>query len=132
MHYVGEIAVSNQLYEVAVGVKRRGGRVFVTRPDLPEHGATWSAEYRDMFCGNCHGLGKLGLQVIAGGPFEKVPATNSGGEETGSRATYMDGRWYLQKTREHTCPICGGSGSRQLPKPSRPVFVGADDHARNF
>ena len=119
MQIVNDIAVSDALYKEIKAAKGRGAKCYLTRPEILAPDESWSDEYKDATCVNCNGAGKLGFEVITGGPYvDRVSATEFKGwnhklnkDDPGPRATYIDGAWYLQKTREYTCPICHGSGS---------------------
>ena len=53
-------------------------------------------------CSNCDGAGKVGVQVIIGGPYNEP--------DNRKQVTHIDGQWYKQNTILYTCPECGGSG----------------------
>lgn len=111
MQYLNDTAVSDKVYGEVQALKRKGGKVFLVLPELlGGEGA--------KLCTNCAGIGKIGIQVITGGPYEFVPAIQvhaiklpNGKEDIPARATWIDGKWYKQKTRTHDCPVCSGTGA---------------------
>ena len=106
---INGILVPDALVEAANTVKRKGGRVYLIRPEAYEPLLVDEGDAKQL-CDNCNGIGHLGLSVIVGGPFEAVPP--SGGGDDSAKATSIDGKWYLQKTNrnKYFCPVCNGSG----------------------
>ena len=106
---INGIIVPDELMGAANSVKRKGGRVYLIRPEAYEPLLVDAADSKQL-CDNCNGIGHLGLSVIVGGPFDAVPP--SGGGDDSPKATHIDGKWYLQRTNrnKYTCPICNGSG----------------------
>jgi hypothetical protein len=116
MKYVNDIAVSDDMYGKILAARQAGSKCFLT---IPERLKKDDLSYHRVseFCVNCNAAGKIGLQVITGGPYEYVPAIEVKGwneklqkDDPGPRATVIDDKWWKQKTREYTCPVCHGSG----------------------
>jgi hypothetical protein len=120
MRRISGIAVSEELYQQVVAAKNRGSKCYLVRPEVVGEGdPDWMHERAESFCLNCHGVGSIGFQLVVGGPYNHVPNTAI---DKGPRATFIDGAWYLQKTRESTCPICGGTGAfTKMPEASPKV-----------
>lgn len=122
MRRISGIAVSEDLYQQVVAAKNRGSKCYLIRPEVVgEADPDWMRVAEEAFCLNCHGAGSIGFQLITGGPYNHVPSTQVNG---GPRATFIDGKWYLQKTRESTCPVCHGNGTfTEMPEANpRVVF----------
>lgn len=119
MNKISDRLVPDDLYRDAKAYRDRGAKVFlvvpkddtpddVRRPDPP------------VDCQNCNGLGNLGLQVIVGGPYDFVPATEPGnGNPT---AGTINGKWYklLFVPKRYICPVCRGSGGYTHIRPQLP------------
>ena len=111
MPYLGDVFVSDELYQQASAVKSSGGKVFLVLPEIiGDEGA--------KLCSNCKGPGGIGLQIFVGGPYDFIPTIKNGGkfrsdgmEETHPRATFYEEKWYKQKTRTYKCPVCEGTGA---------------------
>ena len=54
------------------------------------------------YCHNCDGAGKLGLEIVIGGPYE-VPSDRR-------HVIWHDGKWYTHELVVFVCPDCSGSG----------------------
>ena len=111
MKYLNDTAVPDDVYGEVAAIKRQGGKVFLVHPEMV-------GDEGIKLCKNCFGIGSIAIQVITGGPYEFVPAIQvkaiirpDGSRETPARATWIDGKWYKQKTRSHDCPVCSGSGA---------------------
>ena len=103
------VIVPDALIEAARSVRRKGGKVYLMRPEKFEPLLVDDGDAKQL-CDNCHGIGHLGLAVMVGGPFDYLPQGGSGDDTPAP--TFIDGKWYLQKTNRHkyTCPVCNGSG----------------------
>ena len=86
MRQINGTKVPDDMYNVAKAVSSRGGKVFLSLPDVTVPG-----------CGNCRGSGNVILQIFTGGPSE--------GSLSGV-TTYHDGKWYAVKTTSYECPVC--------------------------
>ena len=131
MRKISGIAINEDLYQQVTAARDRGAKVSLTRPEVVgEDDPEWMQVRANAFCVNCHGAGSIGVQIITGGPFNHVPQTDpnskvnsKGNDDPGPRATFIDGSWYLQKTRGSACPVCNGTGAfTQMPE-SNPRVV---------
>jgi hypothetical protein len=114
MKQLGSTHVPDVLYQMAHSVSRSGGKVFLVIGDVPPDIPPWSTE-----CGNCNGQGVIGLQYFTGGPYDSAPTIQNHlpnaqrPNDVPARATIHNGKWYKQKTRTESCPICQGTGIGQ-------------------
>ena len=109
------VLVPDDLVEAARSVKSSGGMVYLMRPE-PFRALLVDQKDAKQLCNNCNGIGHIGLAVMVGGPFDYLPTTGKGDDSPS--ATFIDGKWYLQKTNRHkyTCPVCSGSGGYVQPQ----------------
>lgn len=98
--------VTQTMFYAAHEAKRQGQRCFLVdaEPTLAE-----SARPGVRDCPNCNGFGKLGLEIVVGGPFEDVPASGERGE--GAAKVYLsavshNGRWFQVVRSYCDCPVC--------------------------
>ena len=100
--------VPEGLYNRARAVINNGGKVFLLTPGAEDY----YGDYQKLIdatpagqkpCVNCDGIGKLGLQIIVGGPYDSP--------DNKKHIIWHEGKWYVQETVLFPCPICHGSGS---------------------
>lgn len=114
--------VPDELHRDALAIKRKGGKVFLVTPDIGA-GELNVAARRDKSintCPNCGGWGHLGLQFVVGGPADVPLPANAKEDESTS---FVDGKWYLLKTKVYPCPVCLGQarGIREALAGVRPA-----------
>ena len=96
----------------------KGGKVFLITPTLPletdEERAARLAKASGIYCKNCDGCGRLGLQMLTSGPLA------AGGHRKHTTYTYYKESWYAHEIVLFICPDCNGSGlfSRKAPSPA--------------
>jgi hypothetical protein len=102
------VNVHEGMYMRAKTAQGNGQKVFLTEfPYIVE--APKAAV--NAHCLNCDGAGKIGLEIIIGGPFQD--ATDK------KHVIWHEGMYYAHELVVFICPDCTGSGlfSRQAPRP---------------
>jgi hypothetical protein len=105
---LNDTTVPEAMFQKVASLKRTGGKVFLVIGD--------DRALQPRHCRNCNGTGAVGMQYFTGGPFDatptiqnKLPNANNP-NDVPARATFVDGKWYKQKTRSWPCPPCEGTG----------------------
>ena len=102
--------VHEGMYRRAVSARQNGGMVlltkFIDRLEAPESA-------KGTHCGNCDGVGKLGLEIVTGGPYKTAGRTAKG--------FWHDGAWYVGDLVQFICPDCNGSGLFRRTSDGQPV-----------
>lgn len=102
-HDLNGTMVPDTLYNDALAVRRRGGKVFLFKMEYDNSDG--------IICTNCNGGRHLGLQTVVGGPFDTPQQTRgqgSGNEEDSAPVSmWHNGKWYLANVRSrYRCPVC--------------------------
>ena len=101
--------ISDHLYSEILSYRKKGARVFLVVPEVTAPDALRSG----AVCRNCDGSGKVGIQVVVGGPYS---------EPRKSSCIWHDGQWFNAKTILDNCPVCSSSGKVALQR--QPVAAG--------
>lgn len=107
-----------KLYDRAMQIKRDGGKVFIVTGDDRTHQPA-------QHCDNCTGTGAVGIEWFVGGPYLETPPIQNNPptpkSEVPPRLTSYKGKWYKNKVRTATCPVCSGTGAavQEAPKPRK-------------
>lgn len=94
MKRLADLQLTDEMYQRASDIKRRGGRVFVVKAE----GIPGAAG-----CHNCNGTRVIQLEYITGGPWEAHPGIAVTGN---ARISWIEGRWYKTALVTGKCPAC--------------------------
>ena len=98
--------VAEGMYMRAKSTKANGGKVFLVMPSYDfgdeSEARAKAALAGKSYCANCESVGKLGLEMLVGGPY-----TNATDKK---HVTYFEGSYYVHEIVLFICPDCSGSG----------------------
>lgn len=112
---LNDTVVPEGMYNRARTVKGNGGKVFLVTPSMPletdEERAARLAKASEVYCRNCDGCGKLGLEILTGGPYTDATFKK--------HITPYKESWYAHDIVLFICPTCNGNGlfHRQAARP---------------
>ena len=110
---IGDVVVPKTAYEDYESIRRNGGKVSVMVCDY------WHDDYELPYvCLNCHGTGKIIIEVITGGPYD-VPTNTNPGELARAKkpietTTFIKGKWYKRVLNSYICTACNETGRRPV------------------
>ena len=95
------INVHEGMHARATTARRNGKKVFITKFEyiVPPSEKALEAE---THCTNCDGAGRLGLEIVVGGPYDD--ASDKKG------LIWYEDKWYSHDLIAFVCPDCNGSG----------------------
>lgn len=100
--------VTQSMYYAAQEAKRARQRCFLI---TAEESYIENERVKSANCANCEGYGRLGLEIVVGGPFEGPPTTGERGE--GVSKIHLSIAWHngwFQVVRSYCdCPVCGST-----------------------
>ena len=108
-HQLMGVNVMEGMYNAASNAIHSGKKIYLAQFPWVIPAPDAAAENH---CHNCDGCGRLGLEIMIGGPHDDASSKK--------HIVKIDDRWFTHELILFVCPDCNGSGlfSRQAPRPA--------------